>query len=412
MSTRFLALTTLAVLSAAGSALAQTPLRSSLIGDDIRIVNSDMAVLSAQERRDDLPCRLQPSTPRLGFDLQFNAGYVASIPLRSLAGEGNSLRVLFRITPLDGKESHFYFVDRYSVPPIEEEAKGEAVLPGRYKLGAGTYRVDWLMRDRAERVCSASWEIKTSSPDEIEELAAPRAPFTVGPRESDLFLEEPPVQRAAVRSLLHVRLLVNFTPTDPADVQLRPYDLQNIVSILRAVSREPQIGTFSLVAFNMQEERVIFEQENVSRIDFPALGEAVESIKGGRVAFAQLQDEESSSRFLGELMSRNLGPQDPPPDAVIIVGPKLMIEKKVPTNLSPGSNDSGAPVFYLIYNTDPQVHPWRDAISSVLKVFKGLEYTISLPKDLGKAMNDMMLRLTQRQEIPQAALAGGDSGSQ
>jgi hypothetical protein len=220
------------------------------------------------------------------------------------------------------------------------------------------------------------------------------------------------VQRAAVRSLLHVRLLVNFTPTDPTDVQLRPYDLQNIVSILRAISREPQMGTFSLVAFNMQEERVIFEQENASRINFPALGEAVESIKGGRVDFAQLQDEESSSRFLGELMTRNLGPQDPPPDAVIIVGPKLMLEKKVPTDLSPGNNDSGAPVFYLIYNTDPRVHPWRDAISGVLKVFKGLEYTISLPKDLGKAMTDMMLRLTQKPQIPQAALAGGENSSQ
>ncbi len=412
MTARYLALATLAVLALPADSPAQTPLRASLSDGDIRIVNSDMAVLSAQERRDDLPCHVQPSTPRLGFDLQFNAGYVASVPLNSLAGEGNSLRVLFRVTPLDGKDTHFYFVDRYSVPPIEEEAKGEAVLPGRYKLGAGNYRVDWLMRDRAERVCSASWEIQTSSPEEIEERAAPRAPFTVGPRENDLFLEEPPVQRAAVRSLLHVRLLVNFTPTDPSDVELRPYDLQNIVSILRAIAREPQIGTFSLVAFNMQEERVIFEQSNTSRIDFPGLGEAVDSIQGGMVDIAKLQDEESSSRFLGELMTRNLGPQDPPPDAVIIVGPKLMLEKKVPTDLSPGNNESGAPVFYLIYNTDPQVHPWRDAISTVLKVFKGLEYTISLPKDLGKAMNDMMLRLTKKGDAPQAALVGGESGVQ
>jgi hypothetical protein len=258
------------------------------------------------------------------------------------------------------------------------------------------------MRDRAERVCSATWEIETSSPDEVEERAIVLAPFTVGPREQDVFLEEPPVQRAAVRSLLHVKLLVNFTPTDPSDAQLRPYDLNNIVSILRAISREPQIGTFSLVAFNMQEERVIFEQSNSSRIDFPALGEAVESIQGGRVDFAKLQDEESGSRFLGELMSQNLGPQDSHPDAVMIVGPKLMLEKKIPVGLLSSNSSEGAPIFYLIYNTDPHVHPWRDAISGVLKVFKGLEYTISLPKDLGKAMSDMMLRLTQPK--PQAAM--------
>jgi hypothetical protein len=356
-----------------------------------------MAVLSSAERRNDLPCDVRPSTPRLGFDLQFNAGYTASVPLKALAGDGNSLRVLFRIMPLDGKDQRFYFVDRYNVPPIEEEAKGSAMLPGRYKLGPGHYQVDWLMRDRAERVCSATWEIETSSPDEVEERAIVLAPFSVGPREQDVFLEEPPVQRAAVRSLLHVKLLVNFTPTDPSDVQLRPYDLNNIVSILRAISREPQIGTFSLVAFNMQEERVIFGQSNTSRIDFPALGEAVESIQGGRVDFAKLQDEESGSRFLGELMSQNLGPQDSHPDAVVIVGPKLMLEKKVPAGLLSSNTSEGAPIFYLIYNTDPHVHPWRDAISGMLKVVKGLEYTISLPKDLGKAMSDMMLRLTQPQ---------------
>ena len=399
---RHWATTVLIALALPAGVGAQTPLRSAIADGDIRIINSDMAVLSSAERRDDLPCELTPSTPRLGFDLQFNAGYTASVPLRALAGDGNSLRVLFRIMPLDGKGEHFYFVDRYNVPPIEEEAKGSAVLPGRYKLGPGHYQVDWLMRDRAERVCSATWEIETSSPDEVEERAIVLAPFTVGPREQDVFLEEPPVQRAAVRSLLHVKLLVNFTPTDPSDVQLRPYDLNNIVSILRAISREPQIGTFSLVAFNMQEERVIFEQSNSSRIDFPALGEAVESIQGGRVDFAKLQDEESGSRFLGELMSQNLGPQDSHPDAVVIVGPKLMLEKKVPVELLSGNTSAGTPIFYLIYNTDPHVHPWRDAISGVLKVFKGLEYTISLPKDLGKAMSDMMLRLTQPK--PQAAM--------
>jgi hypothetical protein len=101
-------------------------------------------------------------------------------------------------------------------------------------------------------------------------------------------------------------------------------------------------------------------------------------------------------------MSQNLGPQDSHPDAVMIVGPKLMLEKKIPVGLLSSNSSEGAPIFYLIYNTDPHVHPWRDAISGVLKVFKGLEYTISLPKDLGKAMSDMMLRLTQPK--PQAAM--------
>jgi len=77
---------------------------------------------------------------------------------------------------------------------------------------------------------------------------------------------------------------------------------------VRAISREPRIGSFSFVGFNMQEERVILEQKNVRRIDFPALGDAVDSIQGGMIDFAQLQDEESASRFLTELFTKHLGP--------------------------------------------------------------------------------------------------------
>lgn len=371
---------------------AQTPLQSAVGGAEIRIVTTDMAVLSADDTRDDLPCAVTPLDPRLGFDLQYQAGYVTNIPLAALAGDGDSLRVLFRIRALDTDDPPQYFVDRFSVPNIEEGAKGETALSGQYTLGPGRYRVDWLMRDRSERVCSAHWEIQTSSTEEFEELAASPMANSIGGRRDDAFLEEPPVQRAAVQSLLHVKLIVNFTPTDPRDVRLRPYDVENMVSILRAISREPQIGTFSLVAFNMQEERVIFEEENVTRIDFPALGNSVGTIEGGTVDFAQLRDEESGSRFLSDLLRNHLIPGDPPADAIIFVGPKLVLEKKISGELLSAS-DVTSPVFYLIYDRNPRAFPWRDAISSMLRPFRSLEYSITLPRDFGRAMKDMMFRL-------------------
>ena len=392
---------------------AQTLLRPSLDDGLVRILGADRAILAFLEDRDDLPCTVTPAKARLGFDLQFTAGYLASVPLDSISGNGNGLRVLFRIKPLDGKNREFYFWDSYSVPPIEPGTKGAASIPGRYKLGPGKYRVDWLMRDQGERVCSAHWEIETSIPSLIEQRAAARDPFTVGPNEVEMFLEEPPVRRARQPKLLHVKLLVNFTPTDPRDLRLRPYDLQNIVSILRAISREPQMGSFSLVAFNMQEERVIFEQHNAHRIDFPRLGEAVEEIEGGMVDIAQLEDEDSASRFLTELLTKQMGEQDPRqgprPDAVIILGPKLMLEKKISQQVLLENPLINSPVFYLIYNTDPYVYPWRDAISGVLKIYQGLEYTISLPKDFGRAMKDMMRRMGGKKPKAQARVEPQDT---
>ena len=201
-----------AALLLSTTAWGQNMLRPSLQDGSIRIINSDRAVLSSPERRKDVPCSVFPSKPRLGFDLQFTAGYMATVPLRALAGSGNSLRILFRVEPLDGKGEQYYFWDRYSVPALTPDAVGQATIPGRFKLGAGRYQVDWLLRDQSEKVCSAQWEIECSVPGLIEQRAGRRQPFTVGPNEVELFLEEPPVRRAKADKLLHVKLLVNFTP--------------------------------------------------------------------------------------------------------------------------------------------------------------------------------------------------------
>ena len=69
-----------------------------------------------------------------------------------------------------------------------------------------------------------------------------------------------------------------------------------------------------------------------------------------------------------------------------------------------------SPIFYFIYDTMPSAYPWRDAISNVLRLYKGLEYTITLPKDLGKAMHSFLSRsapnsekVTSRQSENEAA---------
>ena len=375
---------------------AQTLMRSSLGGVQVHIINSDMAVLRSGKIRDDLPCQVVPLPPKLGFDLQFLAGYRVSVPLKALAGSGDSLRMLFRILPLDGGNRYSYFLDRYNVPAIELDAEGEAVLAGQYVLGPGRYRVEWLMRNRAERVCAKNWEIETNTAENLDALAATRGAYTVAPRDPDLFSDEPPVLRSATADLLHVKILINFTPSDPRDLRLRQYDLGNIVSIIRAISREPNVGVFSVVAFNMQQERVIFEQDSVSRIDFPGLGKAIEVLEDGMIDVAQLQDEESGTRFLTGVLQQHLGKQEPEPDAIIILGPKLLLDKKVSIQRLAEAGRARSPIFYFIYDTTPSAYPWRDAISNVLRLYKGLEYTITLPKDLGKAMHGFLSRFSPK----------------
>jgi hypothetical protein len=375
---------------------AQTELNFSRMGGVARIVNTDMAVLEAGDKRDDLPCEVSPMKPELGFDLRFHTSYQVTIPLRELAGSGDQLRVLIRVTPVDQPANQIYLVDRFNVPPIDEDAKGEATLPGGFTMGPGRYKVDWLMRDRTERVCSSHWEAEAKLDNDNKDLPLIMPPNTVAQRPQEPFSEQPPVERVQSGRLLHVKVLVNFSPTNPREASLKPWDIEAIVSILRSIAREPQIGRFTVIAFNMQEQRVIYREDNVERINFPALGEAVSGIHLGTVDYRRLQDPQSGTRFLTSLLTEQLGPQNPEPDAIIITGPKLMLEKKIPSDVLKEAGRANCPIFYLNYNFNPRNNPWRDAIGSALKFYRGLEYSISLPHDLGSALTDMMFRLSKR----------------
>ncbi len=388
-----------AVLALAAAGNAQSLVRSAIVGEPLHLFNTDKAVLSSGQRRTDFPCSVTPLPPQLEFDLEFLAGYRFKIPLSALAGEGSRIRVLFRVRPLDGRQRDYYFSDRYAVPPIEVEKSGDVAVVGRYKLGPGRYQLDWLMRDAAERVCSTRWQVKTPSLENLDALATTGTPYFVGAHREEIFEEDPPLPRARPENLLHLKLLANFTPTDFGQFRLREYDLRNIISILRAITREPRFGTFSLAAFNLQAKRLIFEERNVPRINFPSLGEAVRSIRADLVDVTQLEDPRSGIDFLTQLLQGHLGAQDPEPDAVIILGPKISLQERISRKALRAAGRLTCPVFYLVYDRTPQAHPWRDPISNALRVYKGREYAIAAPKDLGRAMNSMISRLT--------AMAGG-----
>src|SRR5580704_18683884 len=68
-------------------------------GRAVHIINTDMAVLEAQDVRKDLNCTVTPDKPILGFDLRFHAGFDVAVPLKELAGSENHLTILFRVTP-------------------------------------------------------------------------------------------------------------------------------------------------------------------------------------------------------------------------------------------------------------------------------------------------------------------------
>jgi hypothetical protein len=357
-------------------------------GGMVRLFGTDQAILEVPEPRKDLPCTVTPTkTAQVGFDLKFHGGYEVTLPMKELAGQENLLTIIFRVTPQENPGEVTYFIQRIRVPEIEEDAKGDASFYGAFDVGTGKYKVDWLMRDRAERVCSNYWDVEATLPEKDSQMALTIGAATVQQSETEHFRHEPPVARAEDPST--VKILLNYAPQNPKSSMMRPVDTAALVSILRNIARDPRVSKFSLVAFCMQEQKILYRQENAERIDFPALGEALSKIQLGRVDLTRLADKKSDTRFLTELIQSELGTTERP-DAYIFAGPKVMLEHNIETEALKELGSLEAPVFYMNYNLYPQSVPWRDTIGNAVKYFKGSEYTISRPRDLWSATTEVV----------------------
>lgn len=375
---------------------AQEVLTGSEPGSAPILFNSDATVLEAGEPRKDLACSVTPWKAQLGFDLRFHSGYEVSLPLREIEGNGNQLSILFRVMPKANPAEPMYFIQHFSVPPIEENATGSTRLDGGFDLGEGTYHIDWLMRDLRGRFCSAYWDTDASLSSKDRQVTVALPPQAVRPLQGEQFQAEPPVPRTETKPL-SVKVLMNFAPQNPTSAALDPGETLALTSILRSISRNPQMGKLSVVAFNMQEQKEFYRQDYSDLVNFPALGESLKQVKLGTVDLNRLSQKHPGVEFLSSLVKNETG-GEPHPDALIFVGPKALLDSNVPQDDLKQVGELDYPVFYMNYATDPQAVPWRDAIGRVVKFFKGWEYTISGPRDLWNAMTEMVGRITKSRE--------------
>lgn len=406
---RLLANVTLTMLLAFVPASGQMLLKPSEPGALINLMPSDLTILEAGQDRKDLPCNVTQRKPELGFDLRFHTGFDVDVPLSELTGSGELLTVVFRVIPQDGDKRPANFVQHFTVPPIEDEAKGSALLQGVIDLGEGNYHVDWLMRDRQERVCATSWDVEATLPSKDKPIPLFLSRDQVAQTQPEPFFNDPVTDMPRPKEdNLNVKLLVNFAPQNAISAALQRSDTEALVSILKTIQRDPRVARVSLVAFNMTEGKVVYRQEAAEKIDFAALGKALQQIKLGTVNVAKLSEKHSETDFLEHLISSEVTPATHA-DAVIFAGPKAMLDANVPDEDLRRIGGIECPVFYMNYNLNPQATPWKDSISHAIRNFKGTEYTISRPRDLWFSTVEMFSRITRfkREHTALAQTAGG-----
>ena len=292
----------------------------------VRLFTSDAAILEAQDVRKDLPCTVTPVKPALGFDLKFQPD-TKSRAAQGAGGLGKHAHHGVPRTPDDHPDEPVYFSQHISGALDRRMTRGgPAYLQGTFDVGEGKYHVDWLMRDRAERVCSFYWDVEASLPAKDKQMALDIAPGAMQPADTEPFKQEPPVERERARRAAQREGGGQFRAAGFARRPRCSRWIQRPDSILRNIAREPRISRFSIVAFNMQEQRVIYRQDRLPQIDFPALGKALKALNLGTVDLKQLSQKHGDTEFLANLITKELTEDKQPPDAVIFAGPKVMLE--------------------------------------------------------------------------------------
>jgi hypothetical protein len=397
------------------NAAPQALLKPPEAGQSLTLNPSDMEILESDDARRDLPCTVTPAKPELGFDLRFHGSYTVTVPLKELGGTEDLLTVLFRVYPENDKSSPAYFVQHFRVPSVDEDAKGDASLQGVIDLGEGQYHVDWLIRDRSERSCSSSWDYDASLPQKDKPMMLFIAPKQIAETVQQPFTNDSTAQSSAPLhppgsdEQLSVKVLVNFAPQHQDSAALQRTDTDALITILKTIQRDPRVTHISLVAFNMEESRILYKQESSGPIDFSALGHALETMKLGTISVQHLDQKHSEGEFLGHLIQNEVAAASHS-DAFIFAGPKTMLDADVPQEDLRRIGDIECPVFYMNYNLNPQAVPWKDSISHAIRAFKGTEYTISRPRDLWFSTSEMLdriLRSKQQHTLSGVLNAGG-----
>jgi len=362
-----------------------------------RLLQPDLAALESPKSTNEFPCVVVPSKPELGLDFMFHTGYEIQIPFHELAGDGNTLTVVYRVIPQDHPNGSAYMVQKIPVPPIEWDRQGVVKIPGKFDIGEGKYHVDWLMRDQDERVCVASWNLETHlnpkdsrfRPWVPQALAQPRAP---------LFEEGVPVSHERRSDSLNIAIIARIDPRDPASPQVDIRDLESIVATLRQIVRDPRVATSSLVIFSSAAEQIVYQQEDLEQLDLPAFGEALKSLKLGIVDARRISSRVGPAEFTTGVIEEQM--QKQPRDAVIVLSHKVPWESGKPHEIAVPPAGAERPLFHLTYDSGKDL--WtRDPISNIVKRLRGVEYTIKNPRDLFDAWSDVVSRILRAKSVPQ-----------
>jgi hypothetical protein len=255
-----------------------------------------------------LKCQFTPFQPLLNFGLRFQTGFTVEVPLRQFHGPAHGWDVLLRVTP-EGREAVFLTVSE-ALPDVPD-TKSFGEFTGTFVTGEGSYRVDALLKDDAQRVCTASWRID-ARPGVSQRGLRPSLPAgTVAE------LGVKPAVNTSGPGVGRFTIFLHAAPNVPGRAKLQPGDISTLLNSTGALLEQLPARTVRLVIFSLDEGAVLYRQDGFSADDLASAEKILTELQLAVVDYHTLQNSvppaETAAKILREEMAA--------PDAVVVLSP-------------------------------------------------------------------------------------------
>lgn len=333
-----------------------------------------------------LKCEVTVIKPALNFSFRFQAGYIASVPLKQYAGPGHAWVLVSKITSDAPDAKPVYLVTNASLPDIPKtNQQGE--IGGGYLLGEGRYDVEWTLFDDAKRVCQKRWNIKVALTAGERKVKTVMPPGTI----QELSLRGSTYSSPAKDDTRPIRLTIflHAAPLFPRRTKLRPGDALVLLSGLSSLLERVPSPSVRLVVFNMDQQKVLFRHQNFALESLDQVAQSINGLELGLVDYQLLKNRKSSAAFLAELINKELTEPDRA-EVVLFLGPASRFSDKV-TQPRPDEKGS-APFFFHFKFQLPSRRAgdsFPDTISQTIGKLKGKTIVVYTPGDFAKAIDQM-----------------------
>jgi hypothetical protein len=277
--------------------------------------------------------------------------------------------------------------------PEVPENNATAEFGGGYVVGEGKYRVDWILTDDTDRICSHSWTLNARIGRKERQVEPGMSPGMVD--EISMRKWTRGSKGANAEDGYRITVLMNVAPVLPRRVRLGGYDRVLLLSSLASLVERLPLRSVRLVAFSLDQQREIYWRDNFEPRDFASISQALNSLELGTVDYQVLKNRGGHLDLISNLINGSMQVKS---DAIVFLGPKPWHFDKVQASALPERKSADPPFFYVQFRPLVAAATFQDTLISAVKQMGGKTFDVYSPADFADAIKDITKTLQKRRQ--------------